>query len=810
MGAGIWSMHFIGMLAFVMPMTMAYQLSWTIASLLVAMLASGIALFILRAPQPTKTNMAIGGICMGLAIATMHYMGMEGMTSHVQIRYLPGLFFLSIIIAIVASEAALWLALESNKGALKRQIRFKVLSALVMGAAICGMHYTGMAAAVFTPLAGMPLMEGIIQPYLLAFFIAGVTGLIITITLSVSTYYRHIVIAVQNEKEFLNAMLNNLEDGIIACDAEGKLTVCNAVLQNYLDIPKGTTVDHLLDYFTLYMPNQEKNLPEEQFPLYRALRGERIHAMPLVMILKQGLMRDVIIDGQPIINAEGIKLGAVIVIHDVTELKRTEKIKNEFISVVSHELRTPLTSIRGSLGLILGGLSGDLPDRMQNLLQIANNNCERLVRLINDILDIEKIEAGKMNFFLKTLEVNQLVSDAITATEAIADKSKVKIQFIPTQKAKIKGDYDRLMQVLVNLLSNAIRYSPPHKNITVTVKKNATLTRVSVEDEGEGIPEEFRSRIFQKFSQADSSTTRSKGGTGLGLSICKAIIDKHKGTIDFISTEKGTCFYFELPNKGVEDEKTIAPLAENLDQADQIKVLVCDSNPDSASYLKDFLKEYNIIADTAYTAEEAWKMLHTNRYAAMTLDLILSDESGIKFIHKLRQDAKTKELPIVVISTIAEEGKKTLNGSGFPIIDWIEKPVDKNHFKAVVQRMKLQFINQIPQILCIEDDKDVTTIIHLLLQNEASIWTAPTLQAAKTLLATHPFDLIVLDLMLPDGVGTDILPCVNCETKQVIPVIVFSAFSLEKKYAHLVKAALLKSKVTNEQLFSIIHSAITH
>lgn len=222
MGAGIWSMHFIGMLAFIMPMPMVYSLSWTSLSLLVAILASGLALYILRDPGRQVIDLMMGGILIGLGIATMHYMGMEGMTNYVSIHYLPGLFSMSIGIAIFAAEAALWLALRSNQGSIRKQFNLKIISALVMGVAICGMHYTGMAAAVFTPLANAKMSGETIRPDLLAFFVAGMTGLIISLALTVSNYYKHMNNAVQNEKEFLNAMLDNLEDGIIACDSEGK------------------------------------------------------------------------------------------------------------------------------------------------------------------------------------------------------------------------------------------------------------------------------------------------------------------------------------------------------------------------------------------------------------------------------------------------------------------------------------------------------------------------------------------------------------------------------------------------------------
>lgn len=808
MGAGIWSMHFIGMLSYIMPMPMDYQISWTISSLFVAIIASSFALFILRSKDLSRVNVAIGGIFIGLGIATMHYMGMQSMAAFMNIHYLPSLFILSIVIALVAAEAALWLALESNQGTPTRQFNLKIVSALIMGAAICGMHYTGMAAAVFTPLANPKVGTEFIQTDALAFFVAGVTGFIITLALTVSTYYRLMIKAVQTEKEFLKAMLNNLEDGIIACDAHGRITVLNHILHKEFSLQKSSTAMDLSAYFELYPLDSATPINNENNPLMRALRGERIHAMEYVMDVKNGYLLNVVINGQPILDVHGNKVGAVIAIHDVTKLKTTEKLKNEFVSIVSHELRTPLTSIRGSLGLILGGAAGEVSEKIKKLLEIANNNSERLTRLINDILDIEKIEAGKMNFVFQPLDINSVVEDAINATKPIADKGQVGFQFLPTEKIMVNGDYDRLMQVMVNLLSNAIRYSPPGKNITIEINKEEGMTRVSVKDQGEGIPEEFTARIFQKFSQADSSSSRSKGGTGLGLSICKAIIEKHHGDIHFDSKKnEGTCFYFDLPN--MMPVTTGAKPADALDKSEAIRLLICDSNPDSARFLKAFLKKHKVASDVAFTAEKARELLKTNTYNAMTLDLILSDCNGIKLINEIRREAKTQFLPIVIISTAGEESKKELNGNGFPIIDWIEKPANPDQLRKIIDYIREHFIKSKPQILCVEDDPDVTKILNMLLQDEAKMWNAPTIKTAKKLLEQEPFDLVILDLRLPDGMGTDILPCTNKLTKKIIPVIVFSAYELDKKYAHLVKASLLKSKVSNEQLFSIIHSAIS-
>ena len=248
------------------------------------------------------------------------------------------------------------------------------------------------------------------------------------------------------------------------------------------------------------------------------------------------------------LNFNGRHLFTAIV-RDITERKKLDRLKNEFISTVSHELRTPLTSIRGALGLIAGGAVGEVPVKARELVDIACNNSDRLVRLINDILDIEKIESGRMKFCCEPLAMDAAARQAIEAVTDFGRQHGVDYVLDVTGETLIvKGDPDRMQQVLINLLSNAAKFSPAGAAVKVRVSRNTHWVRVDVADQGPGIDDEFKNRIFQKFAQADASDARQKGGTGLGLSICKAIVEQHGGTIGYTTaTLAGTVFYFELP-----------------------------------------------------------------------------------------------------------------------------------------------------------------------------------------------------------------------------------------------------------------------
>jgi len=252
-----------------------------------------------------------------------------------------------------------------------------------------------------------------------------------------------------------------------------------------------------------------------------------------------------------------------VFVHDISVRKEVERMKNEFVATVSHELRTPLTAISASLALLADGMAGELPDDARGLVGIANASSERLVRLIGDVLDIQKMEAGRMEFVRTAQLVAPIAQDAVAAMQSFAAQAGVALAWCADQDAEqlhADVDRDRMTQVLTNLLSNAIKFSEPGTTVRIRVAalpdarsgtKSGTRPgriRLSVSDRGAGIPEPFRARVFQRFAQADSADSRRQGGTGLGLSICKAIVEEHGGAIWFDSTVgEGTTFYVELP-----------------------------------------------------------------------------------------------------------------------------------------------------------------------------------------------------------------------------------------------------------------------
>ncbi|MEQ8248317.1 MAG: PAS-domain containing protein [Alphaproteobacteria bacterium] len=245
-------------------------------------------------------------------------------------------------------------------------------------------------------------------------------------------------------------------------------------------------------------------------------------------------------DGEPALQVSVI---------DVTERETMTRLKDEFVSTVSHELRTPLTSISGALGLIASGMAGHVPPKIRELIEIANNNAERLVRLIGDILDIQKIESGRVGGRRVEVDIQTLLTTAATANQGLAEKNGVVIDVVADARpVSINGDTDQLMQVMTNLLSNAIKFSPRNGKIEMAFRRDGETVVISVSDNGPGVPPEFRDKIFEKFVQVEASDSRPRGGTGLGLSICRSLVEHHGGSMGYEDRPQGGArFCVRLP-----------------------------------------------------------------------------------------------------------------------------------------------------------------------------------------------------------------------------------------------------------------------
>lgn len=485
----------------------------------------------------------------------------------------------------------------------------------------------------------------------------------------------------------------------------------------------------------------------------------------------------------------------VAVMRDCTERKQTDQAKDEFVSTVSHELRTPLTSIAGSLGLLIGGAAGVLPERANRLVTIAEANSRRLVRLINDILDIEKIQSGKMSFVLRRLDLAELVKRTIDAMGGVASEFNIVFDYEgPHEGFYLQGDADRLTQVFTNLLSNAAKFSPPGAHVQIEVTTDGSRARISVRDHGPGIPTEFRDRIFGKFAQADASDTRQKGGTGLGLAITKEIVDRHGGRVWFESTPgAGAAFFVELPLSASRELP--------LDGGTGARLLLCEDDADVARVLTEALTLQGFRVQTTPTLAETREALASGLgYEALLLDLRLPDGSGLDLLQSLRETPETRDLPVIVISADSRsEGAGSLD-----LVDWIEKPVDLKRLQASLDQA-VHKDDGPPLVLHVDDDPDLRQLLETASAGRCRLVAAENLAAARGILRTMTPQLVILDVGLPDGSGLDLLPDLVDSNGRALPVVIFSAQSLERSaLTDAVDAVLTKSRTSLEQLIRTV------
>jgi PAS domain S-box-containing protein len=355
--------------------------------------------------------------------------------------------------------------------------------------------------------------------------------------------------------DIVRSMIEASPAAMVMFDDGGKIMLANTEAEWMFGYPHDQLIGQMID---VLVPTEKRAeharrrkhfaaSPEARWGMGRELTGLRM----------DGTEFPVEVDLNPIQCGQRSVVLSVIV--DIGEHQRSERLKDNFVATVSHELRTPLTSIAGALALLVRDPDGTLPASVARLLGIAHANCQRLVRLVNGILDLDKIESGKVVFILKTIPIRPLVERAIEAVREYADSCRMRIRLdAPATAGVIRTDPNWLIQILTNLLSNAIKFSPPDGDVAVAIEESGGTIRISVRDHGPGIPLDFKHRIFEKFAQADATDARQSGGAGLGLSTVKQLVARLGGKVGFDDAPSGgTIFHVELP--GWEQELDAPP-----------------------------------------------------------------------------------------------------------------------------------------------------------------------------------------------------------------------------------------------------------
>ncbi len=507
--------------------------------------------------------------------------------------------------------------------------------------------------------------------------------------------------------------------------------------------------------------------------------------------------------------------------------KHLDTLKDEFISTVSHELRTPLTSIRGALGLLSAGVLGKVDDKALNLLRIASTNTDRLVRLINDILDLERMDSGRAPLHLRRCSLNELVQQAADTMRSMAESNEIRFDLVQDPNAEaisFDGDPDRMQQVLVNLLSNAIKFSPRGSTIRVVGGYDGDNLILRIEDNGRGVPTDKLETIFDRFQQVEASDARQKGGTGLGLAICRSILAQHGGAIWAErndangSGRAGTTFSLRLPRLVAASEVTPLPLDP------QGAILVVDDDAGVRQVIAEQLRRHGYTVLETDRGEQAIHIAERQKVEAILLDLYMPGLTGWQTIERLKQNPATADIPVVVLSVLSPAVSATdaphllSNAQG-----WVQKPFNESLLLAELGRV-LHSGSGPGKILLVEDDEDLANVVLSSFEIEKhrgrphagiEIQHVSNAADAKLSCVSEPPDILILDLTLPDGSGFALVDWLRQQPNlRTLPLVVYSGrevTALEMEQLRLGPTQFLtKARVQPQDVEELVLAMMRH
>ena len=498
----------------------------------------------------------------------------------------------------------------------------------------------------------------------------------------------------------------------------------------------------------------------------RIMSGETVRDIRLTYLRKDG--RRVFVEGSSSARfVEGKAVATRTILRDVTKQREVERMKDEFVGVVSHELRTPLTSIRGALGLLAGGLLGEIPERGRRMLDVAIANTDRLVRLINDILDVERIQSGEVPMVRRSVQLAELVDGAVEVMNGQAAKAGVIIDS-SAEDIVVDADADRIVQALTNLLSNAIKFSPSGTTVRVTAVTDGASAHIRVADQGRGIPQEKLDVIFERFQQVDASDAREKGGSGLGLAISRGIVEQHGGRMWVESVlNVGSTFHITLPVHRLRD----APSLEQTERTGPL-ILVCDDDADVRVVLGDILEDRGYRVATAADGASAIELAARERPAAILLDLLMPGLDGWSTLARLKERVDTRDVPVVIITGSSESrDNETV----------LRKPLDAAQLFSAVDSALARW-GEGRKVLVVEDDEDLAPILVEFLRGRGldPVHARDGNEAVQLSQQQEPA-LIILDLMLPDTDGFAVVDWLRRHDRlRDVPIMVYTARDLSE------------------------------
>lgn len=616
---------------------------------------------------------------------------------------------------------------------------------------------------------------------------------------------------VKSRTEQLNNMAKIVEqssDGILTCTADGTIDSWNNGAQGVFGYKDYEIIGKSL---STLIPPEKASLFQNELQ-EKLQQGKRIDAMETRLLHKQGVEIDVLLFAVPWFTESGAYRGCSLTLHNIAARKAAERRVSEFYSIVSHELRTPLTSIRGVLGLLESRtVEAETAEGME-LLEVARTSSDRLIRLINDMLDLKKIESGKLELRKTKIDVKQLIANGLAALSGVAEEYKINLVTECSEQLHVEADWDKATQILTNLVSNAIKFSPCGETVKVVAERRDSVVRISVCDNGPGIAAKDINRLFDKFQQLDSSDSRNFEGTGLGLAISKALAEEHGGNIGVSSElKKGSTFWFEL-NLLPEKLSSSGGHSKNARKA-----LIVESNATLTQAISKHLQKYNfsfVVTDTVAAAKE---QIDAGLVPDLVLlDLQMPDESGLLLLEYMKTKEQFRDVPVIAVSHNNKEEEPHLEGTAF-FMDWIFDPQDeasKTESMHFLERM-LKFTPKC-KVLIVDDDSELRKVIAAQLTSRGlDCIEATDGKEGLQLIESEAPDLVLLDIIMPELDGFAVVNELR-QSKQSsqIPLIIYSCKDLDPTEKDALRLGLtrylVKGEASYKDLVATVEELISH